>query len=99
MELLLGRLTWWLQNVGDQDDIGEVDTELAQQGGHVALLGVQLRFLVDQGEDAQLAILPQRVRAYDVGQEESEATIVVQPPDIDEALRLLRAEQGNIDRR
>jgi hypothetical protein len=73
---LIPNRTW------NDDNRGKLDPKLGQQGSHVSGLPVQLVLLVGQGEDPQLAVAELLPGGEDVGQQQSEASIIVQPPDV-----------------
>ena len=88
LKLGLGTFRWHFHDVSDDDHVGKVDTEFAQQFRHISLLSVKFGFLVDQGKDSKFTVLPERVDRNEVRQQQSETTVVVQPPHVNEALLL-----------
>ena len=92
----------------------EVNPKLSEERGHVPRLPVQLVLAVGQAEHAQLAVgelLPESDHGYtwqgqalaapcceDVGNEKSESSIVVKPPDVNRSTSLLcpLLELGNV---
>ena len=61
-----------------------------------ALFGDELLFAVGQTEDAQLARAPVGTRGQNVGQQHRQAAVVVEPPDVDDALLVLALEQRQV---
>ena len=102
------KITWNDQNGR------EVNPKLSEERGHVPRLPVQLVLAVGQAEHAQLAVgelLPESDHGYtwqdqalaapcceDVGNEKSESSIVVKPPDVNCSTSLLcpLLELGNV---
>ena len=51
---------------------------------------VELVSLVGEGEDPEVALLELRPGRQDVGKQQGQAAVVVQPPDVKKAFSLLR---------
>ena len=92
VELSLGRGVRLLGDVRDGGHGLVIDPESGEHAGQVPGLHVELAGLVGQGKHTQLAILKLFSGFDDVRNEESEATVIVQPPHVNSARPLLLLE-------
>ena len=84
----LGLLPGPLGHVGDHDDGAELDPELGEEGRHVPRLSVELVLPVCQGEDAELAARELLPGGENVGKQQGQAAVIVQPPHVNSAASL-----------
>ena len=89
-----GLLPGSLGDVRDHHDAAELDPELGQQGRHVPGLPVQLVLPVGEGEDPQLGVGELLPGGEDVGQEQGETPVIIEPPHVDGAASLYRLEKA-----
>ena len=96
VKLGLGGGLGFLGDVGQRGDSLEVNSKSGQHGGEVPGLKVQLLTLIGQREDAELAVFKLLPGLDDVGEEEGQAAIIVQPPHVNGAGPLLLPELDDL---
>ena len=96
VKLCLGRGLGLLGDVRQRRDSLKLDPEPGQHRGEVPGLKVQLLTFIGQREDAELAVLELLPGLDDVGQEEGQAAVIVEPPHVNGAGPLLLPELDDL---
>lgn len=90
-----GRFFGLLGDVGQQNEVREIDAEFRQQAGHRALLEFKLGVFVGQSKHTQPTRVPVPTRADDVREKEGQTSVVIKPPNVNNCFfPLLHREAG-----
>ena len=94
-KLFLGLVPWGSRCVRNDDHVVRLNTELCQEGHHCSRLVVQLVLLVAEEEDPELAVGELLPGVEDVGEEEGETAVVVQPVNINRVAQRILVQENS----